>query len=62
MDKYLVEINENARINRDVEASSKEEAEKIASAKYQNNEYSLSAVNIIGTKFSAQIKQSQEVL
>ena len=62
MDKYLVEITETTRINLDVEASSKEEAEKIASAKYQNNEYSLSAVNIIGTKFSAQIKQSQEVL
>lgn len=62
MEKYLVEITETALINLDVEASSKEEAEKIASAKYLNNEYSLSAVNIVGTKFSAQVKQSQEVL
>ena len=62
MHKYLVEITETAQISLDVEAASKEEAEEIASTKYKNNEYPLNAVSIIGTKFSAQIKPSQEVI
>ena len=61
MQKFMVEITETAQINVDVEADSKEEAEKIARSMYQNGEYSLNAVNIIGAQFIAQPKQGKEV-
>lgn len=62
MQKFVVEITETAQINVDVEADSKEEAEEKASSMYKNGEYSLSAVNIVGTQYAAQPKHNKEVL
>lgn len=53
MHKYLVEITETLQRQFDVEASSKEEAEKIANMMYRNGDVVLNAEDFVDAQFTA---------
>ena len=53
MHKYLVEITETLQRQFDVEAQSKEEAEKIANMMYRNGDVVLNAEDFVDAQFTA---------
>lgn len=53
MHKYLVEITETLQRQFDVEAASKEEAEKIANMMYRNGDVVLNAEDFVDAQFTA---------
>ena len=53
MHKYLVEITETLQRQFDVEAASKEEAEKIANMMYLNGDVVLNAEDFVDAQFTA---------
>jgi hypothetical protein len=53
MHKYLVEITETLQRQFDVEAQSKEEAEKIANMMYRNGDVVLNAEDFVDARFTA---------
>lgn len=57
--KYKIEITETLQRQIEIEANSKEEAEKIAKQKYQNEEIVLSSDDYVNTSISV-IEQKQK--
>ena len=53
MHKYMVEITETLQRQFDVEAQSKEEAEKIANMMYRNGDVVLNAEDFVDAQFTA---------
>ena len=53
MHKYMVEITETLQRQFDVEAQSKEEAEKIANMMYRNGDVVLNAEAFVDAQFTA---------
>ena len=53
MYKYMVEITETLQRQFDVEAQSKEEAEKIANMMYRNGDVVLNAEDFVDAQFTA---------
>ena len=53
MHKYLVEITETLQRQFDVEAASKEEAEKIANMMYRKGDVVLNAEDFVDAQFTA---------
>lgn len=57
--KYKIEITETLQRQIEIEANSKEEAERIAKQKYQDEEIVLSSVDYVDTSISV-IEQKQK--